>query len=231
MNFSLIDYRWNEIVEVPCEHTFPISTQLFYTTLGINYDVLPFVLNGLDLGTNTYNITSDKVVRKQTVIKEYMTVNIESGTKIDFYNSELVVEEGATLNIGQFVQFVDKTGNSKLTINGDVNFGSNISFKSEGENEFIIKFKNLTDTIKQVANTYDNCEIHSYASSLTANASTFTNCEMIYSYRGTINISNNCQFTNSGLYLENTDHDNDNVSITNSTFTTNENLLDKPLEL
>ncbi len=83
--FSLIDYRWGEEFEIYCDerdYEIPFTPGTF-STLSINYDLLPFEIN------EELNVRTDMISRFSPTVRNGTTLKVDRETKIDMYNSEL----------------------------------------------------------------------------------------------------------------------------------------------
>lgn len=156
-NFSLFDYRWNEIFEL----SYPIDTVSIendsYTRIGINYDLLPFD------GTVPTNWNSDKVARR--------TVNVGSNTQIsddvnldlygtDLYDCEIFIKSNTTLTIGDGVTFTAKRGTCRIVVNGNLVLGENVSFRTENGATLLLEFSNAQSVSGFVGTTFQNCSLN-----------------------------------------------------------------------
>ncbi|PID26331.1 MAG: hypothetical protein CR982_10860, partial [Candidatus Cloacimonadota bacterium] len=125
--FSLIDYRWGEEFEIYCdvrdyEIPSPPYTPNNFPTLSINYDLLPFEIN------EDLTVRTDMISRFSPTVHNGATLKVDRETKIDMYNSELIIEPGATLFLGDNVVFTAKRGVSKIIVYGDLQLGNHVQF-------------------------------------------------------------------------------------------------------
>lgn len=129
--FSLFDYRWNEIFELP----YLIDTVSIEnngdTRLGINYHLLPFEE---EIDTD-FIMATDRVARR-TVTVDNGTFTINNGVKLDMYGTDdydchLVLNPGTNLVIRDDVVITAKRGNCLIDISGEVQVGNNIRFVAD----------------------------------------------------------------------------------------------------
>lgn len=160
-------------------------------------------------------------------------VHINSTNELTFLNdadvyllndAKLIVDAGATLILEDDVSIVATNENNKIEVDGYLLVGDNVSFSSEDEHPFEIQLRNTSLQPTFNNSTFQNCEIHNYTDELNIYSSIFNNCDMVYSYRGNINIENS-SFSNTGVYLETAEGDTDTVWVTNCNFTTSQLLL------
>ncbi len=87
--FSIIDYRWNEVFELPYSGTLPVDIDIDSIALSIEYDLLPF-----NMGLQGQEFLCNKICRKRCTISGNIEIEFGQGINVDFYNGTLVVEEG-----------------------------------------------------------------------------------------------------------------------------------------
>lgn len=132
-DFSLIDYRWNEIFELPYSGIPNVSiVNNGYTMLGIPYHLLPFeqsIIANLTLDT-------DRVARRTVTVSNHSTLTINEGVHLDMYGTEayyckLLITPNSTLVIGDNAIITAKRGNCEIEVNGNIQIGQNVTFKAE----------------------------------------------------------------------------------------------------
>ena len=134
-NFSLVDYRWNEIFELPYPYQGSTDIPIVnngYTRLGIPYHLLPFeqpIQNNLTLAT-------DRVLRRTVYVSNNAELNVNENVKLDMYGTEaynckLVVNTGASLVIGNNAVITAKRGNCEIIVNGSIQIGQGVRFQAE----------------------------------------------------------------------------------------------------
>ena len=165
-SFSVIDYRFGEEFEIEC----PVNNVEIEpgdtTQLAIDYHLFPFNVN------SDKTIESDRIVRLNPVIAANTTVTIEQGVQLDFYNSNLTVEEGATLILKDNVEIHSKEGNSHLIVHGDIQTGQNIKFNGlDSDNLMVFNPHNQTTQIQ-------NCQFKNALIKGGARSLTLDSCEL-----------------------------------------------------
>lgn len=129
--FSLVDYRWNEIFVLPYPEERVVIENNGDTRLGINYHLLPFE----EEITSDFSMSTDRVARR-TVTVDNGTFAINNGVKLDMYGTDdydcsLVLNTGTNLVIGDNVVITAKRGNCLIDISGEVQVGENVCFVAE----------------------------------------------------------------------------------------------------
>ena len=200
-SLSLIDYRWGETFEIFCEEeNVPIvdcyvnaGNGAGNTVLYINYDLLPHHEEKIDSNLLLY---SDMVSRFEPTVSNNATLTVSDIT-IDMYESTIKIEDGSSLIIKDSATIHAKKGDCKIIIDGDADFGENITFKADSAASLLIVInkEDLTYTINNC--TFINSAVNSYSK-----APVITNCD----------------FQNSSLFCENGYESNDTANITNNTF-------------
>lgn len=130
-NFCLVDYRWNEVFELPSEH--PCDTILNFDTLQlyIDYDLLfPFEMS------ESYICATNKVARRTVKIENQSIFTIDDDVHLDMYGTEaynckLLIEANSSLIIGDNAVITAKRGTCEIVVNGDVQIGQGVTFKAE----------------------------------------------------------------------------------------------------
>ena len=131
--FSLIDYRWNEVFELQYPGSPSVSiVNNGNTRLGIPYHLLPFenpIQNNLTLAT-------DRVARRTVRVDGHSTLTINEGVNLDMYGTEahyckLQVENGSSLVIGDNAIITAKRGDCEIVVNGNIQIGQGVTFKAE----------------------------------------------------------------------------------------------------
>ena len=144
-NFSLIDYRWNEVFELPYPGNVnePISND---TRLGIPYHLIPFenpIVSDMVLAT-------DRVVRRTVRVANNAELRIDEGVKIDMYGTDaydcnLRIDNGSTLTIADNAVITAKRGNCIIEVFGDIRIGENVTFQTENGATLQVKIMNQRD--------------------------------------------------------------------------------------
>lgn len=132
-DFSLIDYRWNEVFELPYPGSHIVTiVNNDYTRLGIPYHLLPFEHSIMDNMT----LATDRVARREVTVDNFSTLTINDGVRLDMYGTEahdckLVVKSGSSLVIGDNALITAKRGDCEIVVNGNIQIGHNVTFKAE----------------------------------------------------------------------------------------------------
>ncbi|NCD00269.1 MAG: hypothetical protein EOL95_11295 [Bacteroidia bacterium] len=191
-SFSFMDYRWGETFEIECaQKNIPIVKGT--NVLSINYDLIPHHDDKIDSNLLLY---SDMVSRFEPTVSNNATLTV-SDISIDMYESTIKIEDGSSLIIKDSATIHAKKGDCKIIIDGDADFGENITFKADSAASLLIVInkEDLTYTINNC--TFINSAVNSYSK-----APVITNCD----------------FQNSSLFCENGYESNDTANITNNTF-------------
>ncbi len=162
------------------------------------------------------------------------TLSIASNSII-VMDGELLVDQGATINIGANVRFIGYASTHKVVINGNSTIANNVTFKFVGTPESTDYFAGLSLQNQSQAITLNNATfiksrlVHN-GGGLTVNNSTFTDCNKNISYRGNITYSG-CTFIKSGLYFENQNNDVNAMITVNNNCTMNGQQFANAIEL
>jgi len=159
--FSLIDYRFGEQFELYSNY-YNITIPFMVSFYGIEYDLIPFEIN------NDLTLSTNMIARFNPSINN-ATLNISDNVFITMYDSEIHINEGSLLSIGNNVTFIAKSGVCKLVIDGDITMGDDISFISEEDAQLHLVFNNsiLSENIENAVFTRsllisDNCQVNIY---------------------------------------------------------------------
>ncbi len=138
------------------------------------------------------------------------TINIAANSVI-VMDGELLVDQGATINIGANVRFIGYASTHKVVINGNSTIGNNVTFKFVGIPESTdyfagLSLQNQSQSVTLNNATFIKSRLFHNGGGLTVNNSTFTDCNKNISYRGNI-VYSGCTFTKTGLYFENQNSD------------------------
>ena len=182
-SFSVVVYRLGEEFEIECPvNNVPIEPG-DTTQLAIDYNLFPFEVD------EDKTIQTDRVVRLNPVIKDNSTVTIESGVKLDFYNSNLTVEEGATLILKDNVKINSKEGNSHLIVHGDLQVGQNVEFNGLDPNNLMVLNPYSQTTVLQKSQ-FTNALIKGGAVNLTIDDCELNKTSVIYDSGASLTIKN-----------------------------------------
>ncbi len=149
------------------------------------------------------------------------TLTLEEDTELFFGNelANLTVKDNTAIIIEDNVSFYGNDLNH-INIDGIIEIGKNVSFsKGDNSGNFSGLYLNhhLLNTTLSYA-LFTNSGLHNSGENLTITNSTFTDCGTIYSYRGNVSVSEECNFTNTWFYLENTEQNENFVTVSNSSF-------------
>ncbi len=212
-NLSIVDYRWDEVFEMPCD-SMEVSIDDSYTIIGLKYELLPFespisstiTYNRELVARRTVNLTGNSAhvcFNNQTMVNMYGT---------DTYDSEIVVGEGATLQLADSVHVIAKRGDCRIIIRGMMTLGQGVTFEARDGATLEIIFNDNNDLAVSDA-TFINCDLV-----LPKKNVTFTDCH----FKGTpLSITNS---TEESYYIEKTasvidcDFDANGRSIPNALF-------------
>ncbi|MFW5762335.1 MAG: T9SS type A sorting domain-containing protein, partial [Cyclobacteriaceae bacterium] len=172
---------------------------------------------------NTQTVDGSFYIGGNLSVESNVNLTLNDNTKFFLHNSEITVTTSANLILGNNIIFIAKEGDCKIIIDGNISVGSNVSFIAEdgAELEIVLNNNALQATFENAV--FENCKIDSDASKLTITSSLFNDFYRLLSHRGTIHISNTdfiSNSTQSWLYLENTEDNNNPVSITDCNFST-----------
>lgn len=148
-----------------------------------------------DVSQNT-NWSGYKKINDVIHVISGKTLTIEPYSVI-VMNGELNVNAGANLIVGDHVLFIGYIQAHKVSINGNIQIGQNVTFAI---GSLYLNNNALQTTF--TGTTFNGTELINYGSKLTMNNCTFNSCNYAYSFRGSVFV-NNSSFTNTWLYLEN----------------------------
>ena len=159
-------------------------------------------------------------VSKDVHITSGKQLQFTANSEIDILNdADLIVDAGATLIIGDNVT-VSGNASNKIIVNGNIQIGQNVTFNKHGSTGYfyglVLNNSNMQTTIDDV--TFNETQFRNYGAELNITDSEFNDCGWAYSFHGDVTIDN-CEFTNTWLYLENQQNDPDILAfVNNSTF-------------
>ncbi len=196
-SFSLIDYRWNEEFELPCDQANVTLLNNQETILSIDYDLIPHEAPI----TQDLSLFSNMVSRFSPNIDNNSTLTIEQGVRIDMYNSDINIRSGSSLVIEDGVTFLAKRGQSKITVSGDIEIGDNVRFIAEdgAELELVLSSPYVQADIHRAE--FDKASLVNYGMVLNIDSCTFNESGCLYSYDGDITVDQST-FTDTWLYIE-----------------------------
>jgi len=197
-SFSLLDYRWNEEFELAYDQQ-NIQLVAGIQKFGIEYDLIPHE------SPITSNITfeANMVSRFKPTLTGNSTMTVEDGVRIDMYNSEIIIEPGSTLTLGNNATIKGKRGVNRITIRGNVQFGINVSFIAEEGAHLFVDFENewLSTTINSGFFQRTNVDVSCHSLQLVNSTMLNDNETRITVNRGSSFIIDNSLLSNFGNTL------------------------------
>lgn len=194
-NFSLYDYRWGEVFELPCNSTNASLVNNGQTVLGIEYHLLPHetaISENLQLSSNS-------VSRFTSTVSNNSLLEINSNKRVDMYNSTIHITAGSTLSMNAGSQIVAKTGTCHVIIDGNINLAQGISFIAEEGAKINLVINNPDISVNAHSATFTRCNIINNGANLHINQCTFNDCQRLMLY-GDVNIENS-QFRETEISL------------------------------
>lgn len=193
---SLVDYRWNEIFEKDSEVSND-TIEFMYNWFSIEYDLI-VPGDNQDI-THDDTLYSNMVSRFSPTVKDSSTLTIENGVTIDMYDSELTIEEGSSIIIGDSVTFRAKYGDCQIIINGNINDVNEATFLADDSCslDIILNNSNLDATFSDC--DFENISLYGYTDTITVNSSsTFINSRI----RGAVHlVVDSTTFTTSSISM------------------------------
>ena len=188
-DFSLVDYRWNEVFELPYQGDLPDSTLVndSIVTMSIEYDLIPFDM--IHTFLPIYNFSNNKICRRQCRAYDDVEVTFGKGINVDFYNGTLVIEEGASLVLDDSVTLRAMKGADSLIVYGNLQIGDHVKFLAEEGASFIIDIHNPQVSLSLNDAYFNHITFSSLVDTLDVANSTF------------INSSAECKRTTDNYYL------------------------------
>ncbi len=212
-SFSLIDYRWGETFEVPCEQTnVPIPYNIGSTMLSVNYDLLPHEAPI----TEDLIVNNTKISRFTTRVDDGATLEIANGKTIEMYNSTIIISSDALLSLGNKSKIVAKQGNCEIIINGNIEMGQRVRFIKDGADEFKITINQDENSILFNDADFTGVSLESYVEDLEVKNCSFIDVQT-FSTKGNINI-HDCSFNNSHLLITSSEKNNYYLTIKKCVF-------------
>jgi tetratricopeptide (TPR) repeat protein len=160
-----------------------IYTSLLYPTLLHTNIITNETHRGLIGVSKTIHITNGN----ELVLKSNSDVHLLN-------HSDMVVDAGATLTIGDSVEIIG--GNGKIEVNGNIVVGLGVKFE-----ETVLDLLNSGLQTTFNTTTFGQSSVNNYGKNFDVVNSYFDNCGVINSYYGDINISYS-DFSQSSIYCE-----------------------------
>ncbi|MCF7859834.1 MAG: T9SS type A sorting domain-containing protein [Candidatus Cloacimonetes bacterium] len=217
-SFSIVDHRWGQEFELPCEETNVPIVNNDQTTLYVDYDLLvPGDNETIDQSTL---LSSNMISRFAPTVTNNATLAVQNRVNIDMYNSTITIDEGSNFLIGSNVTINAKRGVSKIIINGNLQVGSNVTFTADEGSTIELYLNNQPVSISGCH--FNNCNIISCVNPLTISQCSFSNS---YLKQSISNLSvSGSSFSNSSVLVANPTMGpmqiDNSVSISDCDFTT-----------
>ncbi|HDO27921.1 MAG TPA: hypothetical protein ENH02_07370 [Bacteroidetes bacterium] len=117
------------------------------------------------------------VSRFNPTVTNNAVLTVENGVEIDMYDSELIIDEGSSLIIGDSVVFRAKRGANKISIYGNIQIGYNVTFTADEGSTIELYFDSGSVAIPNC--NFNNCTVRSFAEPLNITQSHFTNSTVL----------------------------------------------------
>lgn len=130
-------------------------------------------------------------------------------------NAEILV---ANLITDDNVTFTGTSANNQIRVSNSMQLGNNNTFTSDEVLwDVFLDGDQMQTTINQA--TFENCRLHNYGEALTITNSTFDDCQYTFSHKGAVSITET-DFNRTWLYLENTEDNDNKVTVYDCNFNT-----------
>jgi hypothetical protein len=195
--FTLVDNRWGEDFELPCNQSnipVPYNGEI---TLSVDYHLLPHVA---PISQNL-SLTSNRISRFSPTVSNGAKLTLTNEAQIDMYNSEIHIDQGSTLELGSNTKIIAKRGNCKIVVDGNILVSNGVLFEAQGDAQLEIVLNNSSMPVNMLG-IFKKCLVTSYAQNVIFQNCQFLNCPSPAMYRGNVNFTN-CTFENTGIYTEN----------------------------
>jgi len=189
--------------------------------------------------TTNSNWNGFKKVNGAIHVTSGKTLTIASNSVI-VLDGELVIDQGASLNMGNNVKFIGYSAAHKVVVNGTIGsevagMVNSITFILAGPTTQPgytggLSLMNATQSVTINNAIFTKTRLIHNGGGLTVNNSTFTDCNKNISYRGNITYSG-CTFVKSGLYFENQNNDANAVVTVNNNCSMNGQQFANAIEL
>jgi len=196
-SFSLVDHRWGEDFELSCSQTNIPIVNNGNTTLSIDYHLLP---HEYPITTNL-TVNSNRVSRFTPTVTGGAILTVTNGANIDMYNSEIHIDAGSSLVLGNGTSIIAKKGTCKLIIDGNISLGTNVHFLSDEGAQLEVILNNTALQTSFTQSRFERSILTSNVQTLSISGSTFIDCFNIHSTRGNVTVSSSV-FENTWLLLE-----------------------------
>lgn len=147
----------------------------------------------LNVMAQGFNVTQDvtlpafTIISNEITVKDGATLTIPTSGDLHFEaEGKLIIDEGAKLLINDLATIVS-TNSSEIIIDGIIALGANITFSSpEHLWDVYINNTNLITNFNHA--TFEKCRLHNYSKKITIKYSSFDDCFIVYSQRGTVTL-------------------------------------------
>jgi len=136
-SLSIIDYRWDEELEIPCTQTNIPVNHNDTTKFTIDYFLLPFFINN-----TSYTVPCNSYCRKQVSVTAGSTLIIPDNTEIYFYKGTLDIGAGSNLIVGDNVKFYGLSKENRIEVYGNIEIGNNVEFIADEDYSIDLKIDN-----------------------------------------------------------------------------------------
>jgi len=123
-DFSIFDYRNNQVFEVKCEQDKVLTQDLSANMLNIDYYLLPSSVS------ENLTIKNNSILRNNLNVTSNKSITLKDNSSISIYNSTLTIAQGATLTVGNNTKILGKAGNPKIIVNGTLNIVGNFAIEN-----------------------------------------------------------------------------------------------------
>ncbi len=151
-----------------------------------------------------------------TVDSEFK-INDNANITISGEDARIIVNSSGIFKIYDDITF----SGSEIIVDGDIEIGERATFNNI---ELNLNNHSLQTTFNN--SVFNNSLLHNYGEELTINSSNFNNCNMVYSHRGDVTVTNSTTFNNTGLYIEDIYGQEDYMAtVTGCTFSTDMTMI------
>ncbi len=198
---------WHDLSHITGEFILEakIGLNMFGTAFLYNYfgdPALNIMADGFEV-THNITISENTVISSELSIRSGTTLTLLGGKELYFENNgKLIVDEGASLIIGDNCVVMGNSISQSIVLNGSFTVGSNTIFTSQAGYQWQgLLLNNETESYSFENIVFENCLLSGYSQSLSVIGCDFTNSGIHYS-KGNITVENSIMY-------------NANVEITN----------------
>jgi tetratricopeptide (TPR) repeat protein len=187
-NLSLVDHRWGEVFELPCNVSGVVIENNSQTQLSIEYDLMQHETPI----TADVSYNNNKISRFNPIVSDSTTVTFDNNSNLDMYNSNITIESGSCLSLLGYNTITAKKGHNRIIINGDFVIGDSVIFASSQSDTLDIII-NTSSNVLFNKTIFNNCNIYANNLQLVSfDSCVFNNCRHV-------NICCNASVTNTTL--------------------------------